>query len=394
MFKRYAFALCVCLFSLAINAQNNDVTRVLMEVEQNNNELKAFASMMESKQLEYKATNNLSNPQVDAYYLPYGNHSTGDYTEIQITQLFEFPSVYAARKNLIDEQLKDLETAYVSKKQDVLLTAKKYCLELIVLNKRLAIEQTRVEQAKQVFEQVKVLYEKEQVGILTFNKAKIAWLQEQFSIQKIELQRQSALAELRNINGGNDVEVASVEIMDYVALLDVDSLWQEKFVRDPYLISLQQKEAIALQEIKLTKNKSLPNLSAGFNQQGYAGEYYSGFYGGISIPLFGNKNKVKAAKANFQFQQSYTSVLSLDAKVAFEKQYNEYTLLREKYVEYNQTLGGLNSDALLLEAYELGEISFMEYYIELQFYRQATDAMLDMEKQLNLLKAELLKFRL
>ena len=394
MLKKYVFALCACLLSLVSIAQNSEIIRILEEVERNNNELKAFAALMDGEQLKLKASNNLTNPQVDAYYLPYGNHSTGNYTEFQIAQSFEFPTVYGARKNLTDERIKDIELAFVAKKQQVLLTAKKYCLELIILNKKFAIEQTRVEQAKKVFEHVRVLYEKEQVAILSFNKAKIAWLQEQFSIQKIELQQQGLLVELKNLNGGNPVEIASDEFADNYTLLPVESVWQEKFLSDPYLISLQQKEIIALQEIKLSKNVSLPNLAVGYNHQGYSGEYYSGFYGGISIPLFGNKNKVKAAQANFQYQQSYSNVLTIETKTAFEKQYIEYALLLEKFNEYNQTLAGLNSDALLLEAYELGELSFMEYYLELQFYRQAFDTLLDMEKQLNLLKAELLKHQL
>lgn len=394
MLKKYVFAFGVCLFSLAINAQNNDVARVLEEVEQNNNELKAYASKMENRQLEQKASNNLSNPQLDAYYLPYGNHSTGDYTEFQISQSFEFPSVYAVRNNLINKQQKALELAYVAKKQDVLLTAKKYCLELIIINKTLTIEQTRVAQAKQVFEQVKALFEQEQIGVLTYNKAKIAWLQEQFNIQKIELERQSIFFLLKNLNGGNNIVLNANELENNYTLLAVDSLWSEKLNTDPSLISMQQKEAIALQAVKLSKHQALPNINAGYNQQGFAGENYSGFYGGIAIPLFGNKNKVKAAKANFQFQQSYSNVLATEAKAAFENQYNEYTLLLAKYREYKQTLNGLNSDALLLKAYELGEISFMEYYVELQFYRQAADTMLDIEKQLNLLKAELQKHQL
>ena len=314
MLEKYVLTLCIYFFSLVINAQNEDITRILLEVKQNNNELKAFASLIEGKQLELKASNNLSNPLVDAYYLPYGNHTSGDYTEFQITQLFEFPSVYSARKNLIEEQNKNLELALEAKTQDVLLTAKKYCLELIILNKTYVIEQNRVEQANQVFEQTKTLFEKEQVGILTFNKAKIAWLQEQFTIQKIELQRQGILAELKNINGGYAITIPSVKLVDNYALIPLDSLWQQKLYSDPYLISLQQKEAIALQAIKLSKNKSLPNLAAGYNQQGYKGEYHSGFYGGISIPLFNNKNKIKAAKANLQFQQSYSNVLSLESK--------------------------------------------------------------------------------
>ena len=394
MLKPIVFALCVCLFSLAVNAQNSEISRILEEVEQNNNELKAFASKMDGKLLQLKASNKLSNPEVGAYYLPLGNQSSGDYTEIQISQAFEFPTVYTARKNLIKEQFKDLELTYFSKKQEVLLKAKKYCVELISVNKILALEQTRVQQAKQVFEHISILYESDQVGILIINKAKIAWLQEQFSVQKLELQRQSLLAELKNINGGNSIRITPVYLNDGYRMADFDSLWKNKLNADPHLISMQQKEAIALQESKLSKSKTLPNLKAGFNRQGFAGEYYSGIYGGISIPLFGNSNKVKSAEANFQFQQSYSKVLSMQAKSEFEKLYNEYSLLLERFEEYNQTLKGLNSEALLLNVYELGEISFMEFYVELQFYRQATDSMLNMEKQLNLLKADLLKHQL
>ncbi|MFT5336716.1 MAG: cobalt-zinc-cadmium efflux system outer membrane protein [Luteibaculaceae bacterium] len=391
MLKKYVSAFGVCLFAFTINAQNNDVARVLEEVEQNNNELKAFASLMESKKLEDRSSNNLNNPQFDAYYLPFGNHSTTDYTEYQISQTFEFPSVYSVRNGLIKKRQRGLELSYQTKKQDVLLAAKKYCLELIILNKTLVIEQTRVAQASQVFGQVKALFAQEQIGVLTFNKAKIAWLQEQFNIQKIELDRQNLLASLKTLNGGNSIALTSDKLDNNYTLMGIDALWSEKLKTDPTLVSMHQKETIALQELKLSKHKALPDINAGYNKQGFAGENYSGFYGGIAIPLFGNRNKVKAAQANFQFQKSYSNVLTTEAKATFERQYKEYNLLLSKYQEYKQTLDGLNSDALLLKAYELGEISFMEYYVELQFYRQAADTMLSIEKQLNLLKADLEK---
>jgi len=84
----------------------------------------------------------------------------------------------------------------------------------------------------------------------------------------------------------------------------------------------------------------------------------------------------------------------LAAFASFQNQYNEYQILFDKFNEYESTLEGLNSDSLLLEAYELGEIGFMTYYTELQFYRQAVDTMLEMEKQLNQIKIEILKHQL
>lgn len=393
MFKKIAFAIGVCLFSLMSFAQDNDVARALQEVEQNNNELKAFTNRVKSKQLEMKASNNLNNPEVGAYYLPFGTHNSGDYIEFQISQSFEFPTVYAARKNLIKQQNADLSLAFEEKRQVILLNAKQLCIKLIVLNKKLTIEQQRVEQAQKVFEQTKALFEKEQIGVLTFNKAKIAWMQEQFNVQKLELQQQNLLSELKNLNGGIELTLSS----DNLALESVasqEAIWQEKLSAEPKLISLQQQDEIAQQELKLNKNLSLPNLTAGYNHQGIAGEYYSGVYGGISIPLFSNKGKVKAAKANLESQQIFTNVYMQQAKTDFVKQFNEYQLLQQKHKAYHETLEGLNSETLLFKAYELGEISFMEYYVELQFYREALNTMLDMEKRINLLQAEILKHQL
>jgi|TARA_B110000914_G_scaffold192849_1_gene180146 hypothetical protein len=57
-------------------------------------------------------------------------------------------------------------------------------------------------------------------------------------------------------------------------------------------------------------------------------------------------------------------------------------------------MGNLNSEQLPFIANMLGEYSFMDYYLELQFYRNASDKMLQMEKQLQLLQTELLKHQL
>jgi hypothetical protein len=66
----------------------------------------------------------------------------------------------------------------------------------------------------------------------------------------------------------------------------------------------------------------------------------------------------------------------------------------EKFNEYQTTMGNLDSEQLLFKAYQLGEYSFMDYYLELQFYRTAKDRMLQMEKELQLLQTQLLKHQL
>ena len=394
MYKKIVFALCGCLLSIGVIAQSNDVESILQGVEKNNKELQAYQSYIDSKKLELKSTNNLPDPQLGAYYLPFGEHNTGDYSEFQISQTIEFPTVYGAKSKLIESQSQQLQFNYSVKRQEILSQAKKLCLELTYLDKQKNVEQERLQRSKTVFEQAQELYAKEEKSALEFNKAKVAWMQQQFEVQQIESDQQNILLSLKNLNGDVDITWNSPVYAADLGISDRDSLWQAKLAKDPELQKIQQQELMAQQTLKVAKSKSLPDLSLGYNYQGVAGSNYSGVYGGISIPLWSNKNKVLAAKSNLQYQtansESYQSII----RVNFDKQYNEYSMLLLKYNEYQKTLTGLNSGEMLLKAYQQGEISFMEYYIELNFYNDAYDAMLDVENQLQQRKSQLLKHQL
>ncbi len=388
------FVLCGCFLSLGVYAQSTSIESILKQIEQNNQELIALGQYVESKRLDLKSGNNLPDPQFGAYYLPFGEHNSGDYKEFQITQSFEFPTVYGSRSNLIDLQSRKLELEYEIKKQDVLALAKNYCLNLIYLDKRLNAETVRVEQAQKVFNQVQSLFEKEQVGILEMNKAKVSWMKEQFKIQQIESEKKNIRLLLSNLNGGTEISFLSNEYELSLDLQDRDSIWQEKQLLDPIILDLKQQESIAEQNLRLAKNKALPNLTAGYNRQGVSNSHYSGGVIGVSIPLWNNHNKVKAAKSTVNFKKAFSSSRLSNAYAAYEKQFNDYQIMLSKFREYQNTLSDLDTEELLFQAYELGELSFLEYYMELQFYREAYDAMLEIEYQLYISHTQLLKHQL
>lgn len=394
MNKHIVFAICGCLFFLTGFSQTKNVEELLNEIEQNNTELKGYQSFIESQQLENKSTNNLPDPQLSGYYMPFGDNITGDYTEYGISQSFEFPTVYSSRNKWNKSKSQQLASAYSTKRQEVLLQAKSILLELVFLQKQKTIETERKTKSKQVFDQIKELFAKEQVGILDLNKAKIAWIQEQFVVKKIESNIQIQMSKLKSLNGGNPIDGISSQIVLPIKIGTIENLWQDKLTKDPQLQELKANEEASLQKIKLEKNKVLPNLALGYNYQGVSGSNYSGFFGSISIPLWNSKNKVKAAKANYEYHQTNTKVITTSLYAQFQETYNQYELMLEKFNEYQTTMGNLDSEQLLFKAYTLGEYSFMNYYIELQFYQNASDKMLQMEKEVQLFQAKLLKHQL
>mgnify|MGYP003624672071 FL=1 len=394
MYKNIVSAICGCLCVFSGFAQTDTMGELLNSIAQNNAELQAYRAFIESRQLDNKSGNNLPDPQLSAFYLPYGDNNGAEYTEYQISQSFEFPTVYGARGKWNDLQGQQLENEYAKLRQEILLQASKLIVDITSLQKRKELERTRREQGKQVYEQIQELYEKEQVGILDLNKAKIAWIQEQFIVEQIETETQNSMLQLQKLNGGQPVDLDKIQLLEETELESLEMLWQAKMAKDPALQQLSFNESVSQQKIKLEQNKVLPDLTAGYNYQGVNGNNFSGFYGGVSIPLWNSKNKVKAAEADLEYRQSQTKATTATLSTSFQERYNKYQVTLKKYMEYRTTMESLNSEALLFKAFTLGELSFMEYYVELRFYREALDTMLQMEKELYQLKAELLKHRL
>ena len=144
----------------------------------------------------------------------------------------------------------------------------------------------------------------------------------------------------------------------------------------------------------MERNQLLPDITAGYNYQGVAGNNYSGFYGGISIPLWSGRSKVKIAEAQINYHHQNKLVVINSLKSEFDASVQRYQLLVRKFNDYKKAMAGLDSEALLQKSHDLGEISFMTYYGEVSFYREAENRLLEIENELQKLRAELFKHQL
>ncbi len=394
MYKKTVFAIGVYLVSFGIFAQNSSLKMLLQKIEQNNKELNAYAHLNAYNKLQLKATNNLSNPEISTYFLPWGTHDGGTYSEIEISQSFEFPTVYSSRRNLVKKQLKNADLTQRILRQKTLLKAQKQGIEYLSLQDKLVLEKERLTQASKIHAQIRELFDKEEVGILVLNKATIAWIQAQFNLEKLLLKQQTTLKILKSLNGNIPVDIKHVLLKNPKKLLPFENLWIEKTGIDPVLQQLKQEELIANQAINVFKNLSLPNITVGYSYQGVSGSNYSGVFAGITVPIWKNKHKVNAAKANYTFKQQLLEAHLNKAKIVYQHVYNNYKISQNNYTKYQQVLDTLNSEQLLFKAYELGEISFMDYYVEVQYYRNAIDTKNQLKKEVQLLMSDLLQHQL
>lgn len=394
MYKIFMVLLGLALCVSAMQAQSPPFEDLLQRVEANNKSLLAYRSYMQKESLQYKSENKLPNLQASAYYLPFGAHTTGNYSEFEIAQSLEFPTVYVARSNWINAQEKRLAYQYQELKQDILLSAQKLGLEWIYLQKKRELVDQRIIQAQKVYTQIELLFDRGQRGILDLNKAKIDWLNQQFALEDLDTRKAAVIQKLQSLNGGNTLSLELNTYPNTIEIPSLDSLWEERSQQDVQLALLEQEKQVAEQGLEVERKQLLPDITLGYNYQGVVGSNYSGFYGGISIPLWTGRSKVKMAEAQITYYEQQQSGLLTSLKSEYISQVQRYKLLISKFREYQQAIQGLNSEVLLEKSYELGEISFLDYYREVSFYREAENRMLEIEKELQQLKLELFKHQL
>jgi hypothetical protein len=123
------------------------------------------------------------------------------------------------------------------------------------------------------------------------------------------------------------------------------------------------------------------------------GSEFRGITFGISVPLWENRNTAKYAKARTLALQSAEA----DSRLQF---YNNLKLLHGKAAalsaslkDYSDKLRQFSNADLLKEALDGGEISLIEYILELSIYYESIDNLLEMERDLTRIITELNKYR-
>ena len=163
---------------------------------------------------------------------------------------------------------------------------------------------------------------------------------------------------------------------------------------DPTLRALQGEQLAAEKQISLSRQGWLPRLELGYRRNTETRHPLNGIVVGFSFPLFENKGKVKQAKA----QSMGASLRRDDARVkaaAYLTQcYDEARSLQASIEEYRQTLSRQQDLTLLRRALDGGEISMIEYFVEVSVVYQSQANLLTLECQYQKAMARLYRSRL
>lgn len=368
------------------------INEVLTAIETNNLTLQSVKKAGEAQNLQNNTGLTMENPQVNYDYMIGRPVSAGNQTDIVVSQSFNFPSVYANKKELSAEKNKMSNLSYQLERQQILFDAKSLCVDQIYRNKLQSQFLVRKKSLEQLVANYQKKMDKGDGNIIDVNKVQLQLIE---MIKEIELNKSTIRqnnAKLSGLNGGNTIELKDTIYPVFQINPTFDGYYNEVAQKDPLLQMAEQQNAIMLKQIELSKSMTLPKFELGYHYQGILGQQFNGLHAAMTIPLWEHKNSIKAA-------QAISATTKLDKKAYENDRYHDLLSTYEKYQTLSATLdqyqgifSTFSNTDLLLKALNFGELSTIEYFLELSYYYTSFNNYLETEKELNLVMITLLKY--
>ncbi|MCK3686045.1 TolC family protein [Maribellus sp. YY47] len=368
------------------------IEQVLREVEQNNTTLVALKRRVDAETIGNKTNLSLPNPEVEFNYLFGSPSSIGNRTDISVTQGFDFPTVYSRKSDLSNLRNEQVLLEYERLQKDLFLHTRQVCNQLIYLNSILKEYSERIENAQRMVTLFQTKFESGEANILDYNKARLGLLDLTKKAEAVQVTREEQLAELTRLNGGKEIEFTLAEFPSILIPNDFENWYTQAEQKNPVLAWLKLETEVGRQNEKLNSALALPKFQAGYMSEKVVGEHFQGLTVGVSVPLWESKNKVKEARAQTQVAQA----VEYDNKLRF---YNSLKALHAKALQlqnslndYQKELNLCNNTGLAAKALEAGEISMIDYIMELSVYYESFNNMIEIQKELHQTQAELMQY--
>jgi len=383
----------VVVFSTQLTAQTS-IDSVLFSVSKNNKSIQTAQQFWESQGLNFKIGSTLYDPTVNFDYMKGSPVTAGNQVDFTVTQSFDFPTVYANKKQLYETQIGQGNYQIQIMRQNILLETHLVCIELIYLNKLNSILVQRIQHAQKNYDDYAKKLEKGDGNIIEFNKSKINLfnLQNELRLNKGEIN--GWMQKLTELNGGNYIEFRDTLYPFQEELIGFEELEQLSEITDPYLKNLEQQSLIANQQIDLNKSLWLPKWETGYHYQAILGQQFNGVHVGLTIPLWQNKYTVAQSEAESVFTQTQIDEHRTSHYYEIKFLYENYMSLKLSYHDYLELISSLSSVEMLEKAMKSGQITVIEFFMELSSYYVTYDNLLKIEKEYFGVVAKLNKYLL
>uniref|UniRef100_UPI003FEE7860 TolC family protein n=1 Tax=Alloprevotella sp. TaxID=1872471 RepID=UPI003FEE7860 len=357
----------------------------MAQIAQNNTTLKALHRQMQASVLANGSNLCLPDPEAEVAYLVGTPKGVPNRTNVSLTQSLDWDVLLGRRRALAKANNQVTYNDYRRAVQQVLTEADEQFTTLVYYNKlcgELSQRQTLAEEIERLYQQK---FERGDINQLEVNKVRLNASVSRADWARANNDRQQILANLQRLNGGQTVAftdtVYPLAGKALPPLVDFQSALAGSLAVQTAQAAVAQSEA----EIKVAKAEGLPALTVGFQGEYIKQNNYSGLSLGFSVPLWGNsRKKIRKAEAELAANRLTVDDVIYQERAQVAKLYVSAQQLQQAANALQKDMQLMNNNQLLRRSLELGQISLLDYLLELSFYYTARTSQLEAERDAQL----------
>lgn len=361
--------LFVFLFSFCPALLAQDINDVLREIAENNLSLQALQYEQRGDVAEAESRTQLSGASIE--FSPFFRKGNGmDASELIVQQEFENPAVQRQRRRTTRATGNVGQSQIRLARREILWRSQQLCIDMIELNKIHAMQEERLRISEELLAVYKMKMAAGDATALDINKIKLDCMARFTELEKNKARRDAVRLELQMLNGGKSLSLDSLCYPVEHIHINLDELIEERSQSDAQLLSIAEQQKLEASLTAETRKAMLPKFSAGFRMNTEAGEKKPGFLVGMSLPVYSNRQQTRAAQSRQQATQ-------IKGQIAREEMITEMRTLAASFQRYEASRKAFDlnllrsSQDLLHKAVQMGEISVIDYYTEVeQIYEQ------------------------
>ena len=381
--------LLILLATLFNTSLASAMEAALDSIEANNTMLSALRSQNEAERLSNNTGLNLEDPEVEFTYMWGQPSEVPNKIGVGVSQSFDFATLSGAKRRVASRQNDMLALQYKQARVELLKEARIALVNLIYNNAVCALDNRKLREYKHLAETQRIALDRGDANVIGLNKITLELVAVENEVSLNMIEREALLLDIKRLNGGKALDVDNIVYPMVDIPLTFDEFYAQAEMTNPMLAYVRSEIELSREMLSLTKSEGLPSFSVGYVNELVAGDNHHGVAVGLSIPLWSNSGKVKAAKAAVVAAQAQSD----DAVVQFygnvKTQYERTMLLRKTAYEYASIVKQLSSTDYLDKALRAGQISIVDYINENKLYYDALEKSLEAERDYRLALAEL-----
>lgn len=377
--KKNCIVIAALMALLSINGQSMD--DVLKSIEMNNSQLAAF-----KKAANATKSANHSEVCLDDLELGYnrlwGKPTTiGNRHDVSVSQPIDLPTLFGTKSRVAKSKDALADNEYLAQRQNILLEAKMGYLDAVYYNALVNELQRRCDQAKAMLDMQKKQLEAGDINIIEYNNMRLTLSNATTSLSQAKAERDAVLAQLKQLNGGIDINVSDSVYAPISLPENFDEWFNQVCSSAPAVAITRDGITFGQRQLSLARQGWLPKLSVGYMSEKTMGEQYQGVTIGVNLPLWGAGKKVKQAKAEAAAAEAIHKATIENLKSELASDYALTKGLVKAATDIRAALSESDNTANLQKACKAGEMSTLEYLISLTAYYDAVEKMLSSERE-------------